>query len=187
MKRPTFIQGVVIALGFALTGAAVFSSLTLIYTSSFVLKTLITGFAGLYVVYLLARSEERTGRVTVPVLWMAGAVLTWLLSPGIMPFLVVHVIAVWLIRSLYFHSSLLPALLDLTLCALSVVAAVATARHTHSVLLSVWSLFLVQALFVLIPEVVRSARVERDASLDEGFDRALRTAEAAVRRIHTVS
>ena len=187
MKHPTFLQGIVIALGFALSGAAIFSTLTLVYASSFILKALITGFAGLYVIYLLARSEERTGRVTVPVLWLAGAMLTWLLSPGLMAFLIAHVAAVWLIRSLYYHSSVLPALLDLALCALSVVAAVAAARHTHSVLLSIWTLFLLQALFVLIPEVVRSNRVERAASLDEGFDRALRTAEAAVRRIHTVN
>ena len=123
MKHPTFLQGIVIALGFALSGAAIFSTLTLVYASSFILKALITGFAGLYVIYLLARSEERTGRVTVPVLWLAGAMLTWLLSPGLMAFLIAHVAAVWLIRSLYYHSSVLPALLDLALCALSVVAA----------------------------------------------------------------
>jgi hypothetical protein len=63
MKRPTFLQGVALALGFALAGAAVFSALSLVYAPGVILKALITGCAALYVGYLLARSDERTGRV----------------------------------------------------------------------------------------------------------------------------
>ena len=187
MKRPTFIQGIVIAFVFALIGAAAFSALTLIYASSFIVKLLITCFSALYIVYLLARSAERTGRLTIPALWIAGAISAWIFLPGLALFLLAHVGMVWLIRSLYFHSSVLPALLDLGLCALSVIAVFATALHSHSVFLSVWSFFLVQALFVAIPVVIKTKRDERTDITDQHFKRALRTAEAAVRRMHTVS
>ena len=126
MKRSTFLQGIVIAFVFALIGAATFSALTLVYASSFIVKLLITCFSALYVVYLLARSAERTGRLTIPALWIAGAISAWIFVPGLTLFLLAHVGMVWVIRSLYFHSSVLPALLDLGLCALSVIAAIAT-------------------------------------------------------------
>ncbi len=187
MKRPTFFQGVVIAFVFALIGAAAFSALQLIYASSFVVKLLITCFGALYVIYLLARSAERTGRLTIPALWIAGALTAWIVLPELTLFLLAHVGMVWLVRSLYFHSSVLPALLDLGLCALAVIAAIATALHSHSVFLSVWSFFLVQALFVAIPAVIKAKREVSADTTDQHFKRALRTAEAAVRRIHTVS
>ena len=187
MKRPTFIQGIVIAFVLALIAAAAFSTLKLIYASSFILKLLITCFGAFYVIYLLARSAEKTGRLTMPALWLVGAVCAWIFLPGLTLFLLAHVGMIWLIRSLYFHSSILPALLDLGLCALAVVAAIAIALHSHSVFLSVWSFFLVQALFVAIPPIIRSKRDEQTDTMDQRFKRALRTADAAVRRIHTVS
>jgi hypothetical protein len=99
--------------------------------------------------------------------------------------LVSHLGIVWIIRALYFHSSVLPALLDLGLCALAGLAAIATARHSHSMFLTIWSFFLVQALFVAIPPLINTRRIEPADHSQQRFKRALRTAEDAVRRMHT--
>jgi hypothetical protein len=185
MKRPTFIQGAVVAFVFALAGAAAFTTLKLLLGSGFLLKFLISVLGGFYVLYLLSRSNEKTGRLTIPALWLSGAIAAWLFLPGLALFVITHLGMVWLIRSLYFHTSVLPALLDLGLCALSLVAAIATAQHSHSIFLTIWSFFLLQALFVAIPSLIKTHRAEPAEQSEQRFKRALRTAEAAVRRMHT--
>ena len=92
---------------------------------------------------------------------------------------------VWLIRSLYFHSSVLPALLDLGLCAIAGLAAIVTARHSHSMFLTIWSFFLVQALFIAIPPLLKTPRAAPADYPEQRFKRALHAAEDAVRRMHT--
>lgn len=57
MKRPTFINGVIVAFVFALAGVAAFSSLTLLLGSGIVLKILISVLSGSYFLYLLSRSN----------------------------------------------------------------------------------------------------------------------------------
>ena len=186
MKRPTFINGVVVAFVFALAGVATFSSLTLLLGAGFVLKIMISVLGGAYVLYLLSRSNEKTGRLTIPTLWLIGATTAWLLLPEVTLFAITHITMVWLIRSLYFHSSVLPALIDFGLCGFGLLAAVATALHTHSIFLTIWSFFLLQALFVAIPSVINPRRTEPNDQSEQCFKRALHTAEAAVRRIHTI-
>lgn len=185
MKRPSFINGVIVAFVFALAGAAAFSSLKLLLGSGIVLKLLISGLGGIYVLYLLSRSNEKTGRLTIPVLWLTGAISAWFLLPEITLFAISHIMMMWLIRSLYFHSSVLPALLDFGLCGLSLLAAIATALHSHSMFLTIWSFFLLQALFVAIPSLTNIRQGEPSDQCEQRFKRALHTAEAAVRRIHT--
>jgi len=185
MIRQTFIQGAVLALVFALAGAVAFTSLKLLFVSGALLKLLITAFAGVYILYLRAVSGEKTGRLAVPALWLACAIATWVFVPGVSLFLISHLGIVWLIRALYFHSSVLPALLDLGLCAIGALAAIATARHSHSIFLTIWSFFLVQALFVAIPSLIKTRHTEPADQPEQRFKRALRTAEDAVRRMHT--
>ncbi len=184
MKRPTFTQGVVVAFVFAVAGAVAFTTLKLILGSWFVLKMLTSVLSGFYVLYLLSRSREKTGRLTISTLTLIGGIATWVFVPELVLFLIAHLGMVWLIRSLYYHSSVLPALLDLGLCGISLLAAFATAQHSHSIFLTIWSFFLLQALFVAIPSLINTRSTDSQDQSEQRFKRALRTAEAAVRRIH---
>lgn len=185
MKRPTFIRGAVVAFVFALAGAAAFTSLKLLLGPLVVLKLIIAALAGAYTLYLVAASGEKTGRLTAPVFWLAGAIAAWSFLPGLTLYIFAHLGMVWLMRSLYFHTSVLPALIDLGLCTLGLLGALATARHTHSIFLTIWSFFLVQALFVAIPTLTKTTPAARTDNAELRFKRALHTAEAAVRRLHT--
>ena len=91
-------------------------------------------------------------------------------------------------RSLYFYSSVLPALTDLMLSGLGLAAAVWAAGQTGSVFLSLWCFFLVQALFVVIPTRIRRRHSESSLGPDglDRFQRAHRSAEAAVRRLSSL-
>jgi hypothetical protein len=99
----------------------------------------------------------------------------------------IHVGAIWLVRSLYFYSGIMPALMDLGLTSLSVSAAVWAITRSGSVFLATWCFFLVQSLFVAIPPAVqRKAKPELNTPVDnDGFERAKRQADAALRQLFT--
>ena len=124
MKRPTFIQGVIVAAILGFFTSAVVATLTPFVGLGAVIRLVIPALGITYLLYLFSRSEERIGRVTTLSLWGAMAAATWWLAPPLPLYLLVHVTAIWLVRSLYFYSGVLPALMDLGVSALSISAAV---------------------------------------------------------------
>lgn len=185
MKRPTFLHGIAIAFILSFVGAALFATLAPILAPGLTVRFLVALLSFVYVLYLLARSRERTGRVAVIVLWAVFAGVTWFVAPPLPLYLIVHAGMIWLVRSLYYRSSVLPALLDLGLSGLSLAAAIWAATRSGSVFLAIWCFFLVQALFVAIPSSLKQPRNQKrtETGDDMGFQRAHRTAEAALRRI----
>ncbi len=187
MRSPTFLHGVAVAFVLSFFASALFTAMTFIIGPEPVLRLLIPVLGFGYVLYLLGRSGERTGRVITIIVWILVAAGTFFIAPPLALYLIVHVGLVWLIRSLYFYSSSLAALIDLALSAASLAVAVWAATWSGSVFLTVWCFFLMQALFASIPRTFpRGARKESGASPyrdEEPFERAHRMAEAAVRRL----
>jgi hypothetical protein len=99
----------------------------------------------------------------------------------------IHVAAVWLVRSLYFYSGVMPALMDLGLSTLSVSATIWAITRSGSVFLATWCFFLVQALFVTIPPAIKKTKTpQRNAVAEnENFERARRQADQALRQLFT--
>lgn len=187
MKKPSFVHGVIVAVVLAFFASAVVATLTPFIGLGGVFRLVIPGLALAYLLYLLNRSAERTGRVTTLSLWSALALITWWFAPPLPLYLLIHVGAVWLVRSLYFYSGMLPALMDLGLSGLSVSAAVWAATRSGSVFLATWCFFLVQALFVAIPPAIKSRRrPKQNTSVEnEAFDNAKRQADRALRQLFT--
>lgn len=188
MKRPRFFEGVVVALVMSLVGSILFTALTPIFAGGGVLRLLIAGMSLGYLLYLLGRSHQRVGHFTVIIGWALLAGVTWLLELPLMLYLLVHLLAIWLIRSLYFYSSLLSSLADLGLNGLSLAAAMWAFLHTGSLFLGIWCFFLVQALFVTIPDRLgaKPQAAGPDQTGDERFERAHRSAQAAVRKLSSI-
>ena len=188
MKRPTFPEGVAVAFVSSLLGSASYSVMTAILPGSIALRALVAGLGLVYVLYLLARSHNPVGRMTSLVMWAAVAVALWVLETPLALYVGVHAGVVWLIRSLYFYSSAFSALGDLGLTLLSLLVTAWAATETGSPFLSLWSFFLVQALFVAIPVRVGGKYRERQTGdpHDERFERAHRAAQAALRRLSSV-
>lgn len=187
MKRPGFLHGVIVAAVFGFFASAVVATLMPFVGFGSVIRLVIPALGLAYLWYLMSRSEERLGRVTTLSLWSALAVVTWWVAPPFPLYLLIHVAAMWLVRSLYFYSGMLPALMDLGLNALSISAAVWALTRSGSVFLATWSFFLVQALFVVIPPTMKGKpKPERNTALDsENFERAKRQADAALRQLFT--
>ncbi len=184
MKRPTLLEGVSVAIAASATGGVFFSVLGSVLPTGSVSRLLITGFGLTYVIYLLSRSDERIGRITVLTTWLAASGTIWLLSPSLPLYLLLHVGMLWVIRSLYFYSSVLSSLADLGVNVLSLATTVWAALETGNAFLIIWCFFLSQALFVFIPAAIgphESKHTNRNAGEDR-FEQAYREAEAALRK-----
>ena len=178
MKRPGFFQGVLVA-------AALAPLMGLPATVRLLIPALGLG----YLLYLFSRNGERrdrmrTGRITALGAWAAMALASAWLAPPLSLYLCIHAGAIWLLRSLYFYSGVLPALLDLALSAASVAVTAWAALHSSSLFLAAWCCFLVQALFVAIPPAIRGRqRIATATGHNENFERARRQAEAALHQL----
>jgi hypothetical protein len=187
MNKLTFWNGVVFALLGSLIGSIGFFALTLVFSEDCAIRLLTSGLALAYILYLLINSQERTGRITVLgagiILW----IMLWIIYPPLTVFIVLHVLAIWLIRSLYWYASLISSLADLGLNALSFASAFWALHHSGSLFLTFWCFFLVQALFVYIPTGIKKANLANAVIPDSesDFNRAYQTAEAAVRKLST--
>ena len=182
MKRPTFFHGVVLAGLLGVAGSAFVAAFLPFLGTVTVARLVVPGMALAYVLYLLSRSDQRTGRVTILALWSVTAVAAWLFVSSFTFYLLIHAGTIWLIRSLYYYSGIVPSLLDFTLSGFAAVFALGTLHRTGSVFLAVWAFFLVQALFVAIPASLRR-RQAAPAAADDAFDRSRRQAEAALAQL----
>ena len=187
MKRPTFFHGVIVAAVLGFFASAIVATLTPFVGLGAVIRLVIPALGLAYLLYLFSRSEERVGRVITLAFWSALATVTWWIAPPLPLYLLIHVGAIWLVRSLYFYSGVLPALMDLGISTLSVSATVWAISRSGSVFLATWCFFLVQALFVAIPPAVKRAQeVKANKAADnETFERARRNADQALRQLFT--
>ena len=189
MTRPGYFEGVVVALVAALAGALLFPALTLILAPVIALKLLMIVASGSYLGYLLKRSDQKLGRITAAACWLTISVASWLLAPSLLSLAAIHLLVIWLVRSLYFYSSLLLALADLGLSALALLVACWAWVSAGSLFLLFWSHFLVQGLFVAIPRgfsAAGGASKQQQSSVSAAtFETAHSAAQQALRKLFT--
>jgi len=186
MKKPSFFEGVAVALIAAFVCAAGAYSLSMLFFSDMPIYLLLAGISCAYIVYLLWRSNEKTGRVSALLIWFLLTITAFVFSPSLIYFVLLQMTFIWLIRALYFHNSVLAALLDLSLFALSLMVSAWAWYNTQSVFVAAWSFFLTQALFVLIPSHPSKSHSPRASGASaERFDIAHRNAEDAIRKLAT--
>ncbi len=183
LKKSGFIEGVFVAIAASLMGTVVYTVGIFLFSFDVSIKLTVTLVFSAYLIYLLWRSPGKTGRVTAMVLWGLSLFTLWLINPTLIIYLVAHVAAIWLIRSCFFHSGMLFVFVDLILMILSLVAATWAYLNTHSLLVSIWLMFLIQALFGLIP---RHQNQTGSLNHSEQFITAQRNAESALRKLSTL-
>jgi hypothetical protein len=186
-KQPTFFEGTGLALIVSIIGAVSFFSLSTLFGSTGVIQLIIAALCLIYVVYLLSRSGERIGRVTVISAWLLIAGLSWLFVSSLLLYIIIHLGMIWFIRSLYFYSSILSSLADLALTGFSLAVAIWAWSMSQSVFLSFWCFFLVQSLFTLIPKQITKYQNRSTINVDtnDPFEYAHRTAEVALHKLTT--
>lgn len=180
---PSLGTGLVAAFALSLGGAALLSALSPWLGGDAALRIVVALLGFCYVLYAIANSGERVGRLTTVACWLVAAAGTWVLDLPLAGYVLAHVGAVWVVRSLYYCSGLLPALRDLALSALGIAFAAWAAQRSGSPWLALWCFFLAQAFHVLIPRSSTGRSTAAHGGTDDAFARAHRAAEEAVRRL----
>jgi len=185
MKNPSFFEGIIIALVSAFIGSVLFAFLPAIIGTTYALEFMISIITGSYMVYLLKRSNERTGRLVITLLWLLSSCALWLWSPGLLLFSLFNAGMIWLVRSLYFYNGILISIADLALTLFAFAAAYWAMFNTQSLFLSIWCFFLVQALF---PNLLgfwknKFKQATEVSHTDDAFNNACTVAETAIQKL----
>lgn len=185
MKAPGFVDGVVVALAISLGAAAADLLFGRFVAAGSLFQAVLWGATLGYLVYLLRRSRARTGRIVVVSTWALATLGCWLVGASPSEQVLIFAGLIWLVRSLYFHGSIVAALLDLGLVGIGIAAAVWALLNTGSVAGALWSFFLAQALFRWIPDLERNpgGPAPRTAASASSFQSAHRVALDAVRKL----
>jgi hypothetical protein len=186
-RRPSLGAGFAAAFVLSACAAAVLAALTPWLGSGTALRLGVAALGFTYVLYLIARSGERVGRLTTLAGWLAVASIVWLAGLPLAGYVLAHLGLVWLVRSLYYYSGLVPALADLGVTALGAAFGAWAAQRSESAWLALWCFFFVQAFHVAIPTSLASRAAAAERPADDVFARAHRTAEAAVRRLSSTT
>jgi len=187
MKAPGLFEGIVVTIGASIGGGILTAVLPVVTSEYTALRILLSVLAISYLLYLMKRSNEHTGRVLVIAAWLIATLGSLLAGTSLIYFALIQVAAVWITRSLYFHASVLPALLDLGLVAFGLVASAWAILQTGSVMTAIWCFFLTQSLFVLIPAISsdRDPQSCFNSVEQDRFKSAHRVAMDAVRKLST--
>ena len=183
MSRPSFLEGALVALAAAVGAAVGYSGLRLLFPASQTLTLVLTALGLGYLLYLLARGPAPAGRVLLVLVWLAATGASLALVPGPLTQAATQLGLVWIGRVWCFQRTPLAALLDLGLILAGGLAARWAVLHTGSLLLAVWSLMLIQALFTSIPARPGQAPDLGPLAEPDPFDLARRAAETALSRI----
>lgn len=187
MKTPGILEGTGVAI-IASLAAGVFGALLPIMVSNATsARIVIASLALAYLVFLLKRSNERSGRVLMVAAWLIVTLGSWILDISLLWFVLSQATAIWFVRSLYFHSSILPTLFDLGLVAFGLSAGAWAILQTGSLVMAVWCFFLSQSLFGLIPSFggLSNSPTGINAGRHDRFQSAHRVALDAVRKLST--
>jgi hypothetical protein len=183
MKGPSFLEGVLVALAAASGAALGYAGLRLLLPAPRSLTLVLTGLGLGYLLYLLARGRDPAGRVLLVLAWLATTGLSLALVPVPLTQVVVQLGSIWIARVWCFQRTPLAALLDLGLILTGGLAALWAIAHTGSLFLAVWSLMLIQALFVAIPARPGHAADWEPQSAPDPFEQARRAAQNALARL----
>jgi hypothetical protein len=189
MRPSSLLQGIFVAFGLSVLARPlllVFSILSLRMDD----QLFIASLTAAYILYMMSHRAGRVGRLTLAVLSWGLLFGACFMGASIGTLILLGVGLIWLVRSVLRYSSLLSALLDGLLCAVSLGGAAIIAMLTGSVALTVWGFFLCQALWVLIPTTfgrlakrryVAAAAIKGRAP--DRFSRSYHAAEAAIRSL----
>ncbi len=180
MTSLTVSKGMIFGLIVSFCAALCFFVLSLSFAVVPLLKPLVAACTLAYLAYLLKSADSAIGRWVTLCIWLLVTATVHYVSGSLVLFTITQLGFVWLIRSLYHHQTFLASVLDLVLCGTGFAAAIWAAHETHSLFLSLWSFFLIQALFVLIPNKTDKTNAPKTS---DTFRTAQKVAESALRRL----
>ena len=183
MKGPSILQGIGFAAIVSLASGVAGELLPILFSSAFSSLVIVLTLSLAYLFFLLKRSQSKHGRVVTIALWLALSVGGWLIGLSLIAHILLQLSMIWIVRSLYFHTSLFAALLDLILIVMASAAGVWAILQTDSFIAAVWCFFLAQSLYVAIPDINGRKKAPSAPIPDDHFQHAYHVAQEAVRKL----
>ena len=183
MNTTTFWRQIGLGLLLSVMAGVLYVALSPLLGAAIAGRGLVLGLGAVYLAWLLHELRARIGLVVTLAVWLLTSALLIAFNPSLWLWIGAQTLLIWLLRCLYRYDSLKGAIFDAALSVFAFAAALATARYTHSLFLTLWSWFLVQALFVFIPPSRHPNAAATEPEFDDAFGQAHRTAEAALRRM----
>lgn len=200
-RAPGFIEGVVVAAVLSVVGGALYILLRLLISpqiaqglaASDARLLAIVAISLCYLLYLLWRSQESAGRISMVLLWVGISLPVLLLVPHWM--LAVQLAHLWLTRSLFLQRGFSAALGDLGLIVVGIGAGLWAIASTGSLAAAIWTFFLVQAPFGAVGRLISSTLTpgnadpteaelrDNDLTGNDRFERSEQSAAASLRRL----
>ncbi|GAB4190901.1 MAG: hypothetical protein Tsb002_19110 [Wenzhouxiangellaceae bacterium] len=178
MRALGFWRSVALAIGLSVLGTALWHLLSLMMGSILAVQMSIAAMALVYALVLLRCQRGRSGRLAAFSAWLLLSLGLMAAPVSLLGFALAQLAMLWLMRSVYSYRTLLPALGDAAISGIAVLIAIWTLLHSHSLLLTLWSFWLCQALVALLPPRFPTGRDDHDrhspSSLrfDQAHDRA---------------
>ena len=186
MSRPSFVEGIVLALIVSIAASFSYAVMTWVLSGFGAVQLLITMISFSYVLYLLIRSDEKIGRVVVMCVWVFVACSVWVLDVPLSLFCLSHLMMTWIVRSLYYYASIVSSLIDFALISLSLLFSTWAFYQTGGVFISIWSFFLMQSLFVWIPVQINPLKKTKSSKINGNeFNQAFKNANVAIQKLTT--
>ena len=186
MKRPSITGGIITAFFLACISGILLHVDSFLFPNTYYssLRLSLASAAGAYLIYLMLTRKRRRGRlllIACSALILSAAAA----SASLFSFIILSVALIWISRSLLWHQSLIAGSLDAALCGTGLLLAVFCWLNTGSVFAAVWSFFLSQSLFVLIPQIRSLAACQEneqsmEKKLSQQFESAHNNAESAL-------
>lgn len=182
MKAPSLFSSIVFAIVACVGGSVLYTLLPLVFSSAMSLEIAIGFISAGYLFFLLKKGRQQSGRVIAFSTWILISGAGLLVDLPIAYFILSQVFMIWLARSIVFHRSILPSLLDLGLIAFGLLTAVWALLQTDSIATALWCFFLVQSLFGTIPNFKLTSKDQTPVDQDR-FQVAHRVAADAIQKL----
>lgn len=182
MKSPGLFSGILLSVGACAMALPILTIMMPLLGWYFGFKILMVALLALYTIYLVSNSKGKAGIVLflfLSGLLTVGAVL---LPISLLVIAGLCVMVIWMARSILFQKNLMGSVCDLILCFVGLSLAWISYTATRSHIMAIWTFFLVQALFVLIPSLSPFGPSEAVVESDS-FSKAHQVAEEAFARI----
>ncbi|WP_444995242.1 hypothetical protein [Aliikangiella sp. IMCC44359] len=184
MKTISLTQSIFIGLCLSIVGAVGFQTMSWVLPEGDVLQIILSTINFVYIAYLLFNSSHKTGRLSCLILYSTANIILLLAFISHEILLIFLCSSIWLARSIFFQKNLLASIIDALLILIGYSVALWTLSTTHSWFLTLWCFYLIQTLFIYIPQLTRIKK-KQDNSLpdNQAFQIAYKNATNAIKRI----
>jgi len=194
MNSLSFTRSTLVAFLISASIASVYSLISMFFTSalsdSLMVRACFFSATFLYLLYLLKHSKASFGKLSALSLLILANILMLYLWPTLLTYSVINIAFIWLVRTVYFHSSTVLMLFDFCACVLSFVLTIVVAFHSHSMFLCLWTFLLAQAFIMPAAHSIQDRWFKKSkqtsvasSDVSQRFYQAHRLAEDALRKM----